>query len=151
MHPLDLHCLTHSCPTPRFSDRPNFLRGAFLLALLLGGAHHRASAAGRSACAHGAATADARIAGVASGGRLPAPALLHLSVRLPECLGQAITVTLRLAGANHDLAVLALGAWVFAIDDHGHDATAVRGCAARALGRPFGLAERGAGPERPPH
>src|SRR3546814_10682591 len=97
MHPLDLHCLTHSCPTPRFSDRPNFLRGAFLLALLLGGAHHLAIAAGRSACAHGAATADARIAGVASGGRLPAPALLHLSVRLPECLGQAITVTLRLA------------------------------------------------------
>src|SRR3546814_4893794 len=75
-------------------------------------------------------------------------ALLHLSVRLPECLGQAITVTLRLAGANHDLAVLALGAWVFAIDDHGHDALAVRGRAERALGRPFGLGERGAGHER---
>src|SRR3546814_10781766 len=75
-------------------------------------------------------------------------ALLHLSVRLPECLGQAITVTLRLAGANHDLAVLALGAWVFAIDDHGHDALAVRGRTERALGRPFGLGERGAGHER---
>src|SRR3546814_4275417 len=46
------------------------------------------------------------------------------------------------------LAVLALGAWVFAIDDHGHDALAVRGRAERALGRPFGLGERGAGHER---
>src|SRR3546814_19301878 len=37
---------------------------------------------------------------------------------------------------------------VFAIEDQGHDALAVRGRAERALGRPFGLGERGAGHER---